>query len=260
MTTALQTDFVTQHDDLATAVSLFEKWAAYQVREHRLPGVAAGLVHQGNLIWGKGYGVADREQQTPVTLDTRFRIASITKTFTGVAIMQLRDAGKLRLDDPVSHYLDWFDLRYEGAPAITIRHLLTHTSGLPRDATIPHWTENVFQSWDEVVTTTRQRKPVLPPRQQFGYSNLGYTLLGGIIEVASGESWAEYIQHHILDPLQMTDTIVAPAGGEPNLATGYYVLDENGVRHTAPFVPTNGFSPSASMASSGNDRGEFCLL
>lgn len=253
MTTALQTEFVTHHADLATAVGLLDKWTAYQVRERHLPGVAVGLVHQGSLIWGKGYGAADLEQQTPITLDTRFRIASITKTFTGLAVMQLRDAGKLRLDDPVSQYLDWFDLRYAGAPAITVRHLLTHTSGLPRDATTPHWTENVFQSWDEVVTTTKQRQPVLPPRQAYGYSNLGYTLLGGIIEVVSGERWADYIQRHILDLLDMTNTVVAPAGGESDFATGYYVPDENGVRHAAPFIPTNGFSPSASMASSVND-------
>ncbi len=257
MTNTLQTEFVTQHADLATAIGLLDKWTAYQVRERRLPGVAVGLVHQGDLIWGKGYGLADMEQQTPITLDTRFRIASITKTFTGVAVMQLRDAGKLRLDDPAAEYLDWFDLRYEDAPAITIRHLLTHTSGLPRDATVPHWTEHVFQSWDEVVATTKQRKPVLPPRQEFGYSNLGYTLLGGIIEAVSGESWADYIQRHILDPLDMRDTVVTPAGGEANLATGYFMPDESGVRHAAPFIPTNGFSPSASMASSVNDLAKY---
>ena len=253
MTGALQTDFVTGHADLATAIGRLDKWTAYRLRERRLPGVAVGLVHRGELIWGKGYGVADMEQQTPMTLDTRFRIASITKTFTGVATMQLRDAGKLRLDDPVSQYLDWFDLRYPGAPAITIRHLLTHTSGLPRDATVPHWTEHIFQSWAEVVETTKQRQPVLPPRQEFGYSNLGYTLLGGVIEAASGERWADYIQQHILDPLQMTNTVAAPDGSEANLATGYFMPDDNGVRQPAPFIPTNGFSPSASMASSVND-------
>ena len=82
------------------------------------------------MLWGKGYGLADLEAGTPVTLDTRFRIASITKTFTATAILQLRDAGKLGLDDPVSQHLDWFDLRFQDAPAITIRNLLTHTSGL----------------------------------------------------------------------------------------------------------------------------------
>lgn len=253
MTSMLQTDFVEQHPDLATAISLLDKWIVLRVRERHLTGLAVGIVHDGNLIWGKGYGMANVDQKIPVTLDTRFRIASITKTFTAIAIMQLRDAGKLRLDDPVSDYLDWFSLRYEDAPPITIRHLLTHTSGLPRDASIPHWTDNVFQSWDEVIATTQQRKPVMPPLKDFGYSNLGYSLLGGIIEAVSGEAWADYIQHRILNPLEMTDTIVTPDGSEPKLATGYLSLDDQYQRKTAPFAATNGFSASASMASSVND-------
>ncbi len=253
MSQPLQTDFIEQHADLATAISLLDKWITLQIHDRHLPGLAIGIVHKGDLIWGSGYGMANIEQGVPITLDTRFRIASITKTFTAVAILQLRDAGKLRLDDPVSDYLSWFNLRYEGAPQITIRHLLTHTSGLPRDATTPHWTDNVFQSWDELVTTTQQRKPVIPPMEDFGYSNLGYSLLGGIVEAASGESWAGYIQQRILDPLGMTDTVVTPAGDEPNLATGYMKLDDQYVRQSAPFAATNGFSASASMASSVND-------
>jgi len=253
MTTLEKIDFVQQHPDLMTALALLDKWITVRMREKHLPGLAIGIVHEGNLMWGKGYGMANVEQSIPVTLDTRFRIASITKTFTAVAILQLRDAGKLRLDDPVSDYLDWFNLQYEAAPPITIRHLLTHTSGLPRDASVPHWTDNVFQSWDEVITTTRQRKPVLPPLKDFGYSNLGYSLLGGIIEKVSGEAWADYIQKHILDPLEMSDTIVTPNGSEPNLATGYLKLDDQYARPSAPFAATNGFSASASMASSVND-------
>jgi CubicO group peptidase (beta-lactamase class C family) len=253
MNSIVQTEFVAQHADLATAIGLLDKWVTLKLRDLRVPGLAVGLVHAGQLIWGKGYGLADIERAIPVKLDTRFRIASITKTFTGVAILQLRDAGKLRLDDPVSTYLGWFKLGYAGAPSITIRHLLTHTSGLPRDATIPHWTDNQFQTWDEVIATTQQRKALLPPDQEFGYSNLGYSLLGGVIEAVSGQSWADYIQTHILKPLEMNTTIVAPVGDEPDFATGYLVLDDHGVRKPAPFVATNGFSASASMASSVND-------
>ena len=210
MSDITQTDFVTQHADLSTSIYLLDKWISFQRHEHHLPGLVVGLVNDGRLIWGKGYGYADLEHETPITLDTRFRIASITKTFTAVAILQLRDSGKLQLDDPVSTYLEWFSLRYDNAPPISIRQLLTHTSGLPRDATIPHWTDNVFQSWDEVVATTQQRKPVIPPLQDFGYSNLGYTLLGGIIEVVTGQTWVDYIQKNILTPLNMNETVVDP--------------------------------------------------
>lgn len=257
MLTLAQTDFVAQHADLSTTIFLLDKWIHLQTHERHLPGLAIGVIQNGELIWGKGYGFANLEDATPVTVDTRFRIASITKTFTAVAIMQLRDSGRLRLDDPVSQDLNWFDLRYDGAPPITIRHLLTHTSGLPRDATVPHWTENVFQAWDEVVATTRQRKPISAPLQDFGYSNLGYTLLGGVIEAVSGKTWRDYIQTHILNPLEMNNTLIAPTSSDTNLAVGYFIPDDQHARKSVPFIATNGFSPAGSMASSINDLAKY---
>lgn len=247
------TNLLESNPDLVTAIDLTDKWIARRVHQQHQPGLAVGIVHAGDLLWGKCYGVANIERAEPVTLDTRFRIASITKTFTAVAILQLCETDKLRLDDPVSQYLDWFTLRYEGAPPITIRHLLTHTSGLPRDATTAHWTEHHFQSWAELVETTLSRKPTMPPLHDYSYSNLGYSLLGGIIEQVSGEGWADYIYRHILAPLGMTDTLVTPTGDEPRLAQGYFVAGEDYTRRTAPFVATGGFSASASMASSVND-------
>ncbi len=246
-------DFVTDHADLATSISLLDKWLTKKVHDTHLPGLAMGIVHNGDLIWGKGYGYANLEERVPVSLDTRFRIASITKTFTAVAILQLYDAGKLRLDDPISQYLPWFDLQYTDAPPISIYHCLTHTSGLPRDATIPHWTENQFQDWDEVVHTTKTRQPTMPPLQDHSYSNLGYSLLGGVIEAVSGEKWEDYIHNHIVAELGMQNTIVAPKGDEGNIATGYLSADEMYQSKAVPFIETKGFSPSASMASTVND-------
>ena len=248
-----QTDFLNDHPGVGTAIRLLDKWTERQLHQLHQPGLAMGLVHNGELLWGRGYGLANIAEAKPITLDTRFRIASITKTFTATAILQLRDAGKLRLEDAVSDYLAWFDLQYEDAPPITIYHLLTHTSGLPRDASIPHWTDNVFQSWDELVRTTKERQPVRPPLGDYAYSNLGYSLLGGIIAAVSGQTWEDYIQTHILDALGMAHTVVSPDGSEADLATGYLRLSDDYERADAPFAATGGFSPSASMASSIND-------
>ncbi|MGJ3237152.1 MAG: serine hydrolase [Anaerolineae bacterium] len=249
----MYSEFVNDHADLKTAIDLLDKWLSKSVHDSHLPGLALGLVHNGDLIWGKGYGYADLATQTPVTLDTRFRIASITKSFTAVAILQLYDAGKLRLDDPLTKYLEWFDLHYPDAPPITIYHCLTHTSGLPRDATVPHWTENDFQDWAEFVATTRQRQPMMPPLQDFSYSNLAYSLLGGVIEAVSGQSWADYVQTQIVAPLNMSDTIVAPDGTEGDFATGYLRYDTDYQREAVPFINARAFSPSASVASTLND-------
>lgn len=249
----MSTDFVRDHADLSTSINLLDKYLTKEIHDSHLPGLAIALVHQGDLIWGKGYGYANLEDKIPVTLDTRFRIASITKTFTSVAILQLVDAGKLRLDDPLSEYLPWFALQYPDAPQITVYHCLTHTSGLPRDATVPHWTENQFQDWDEVVKTTQTRQSMMPPLQDHSYSNLGYSLLGAVIESVSGEKWENYIHNHIVAELGMKDTLVAPKGDEGNFATGYLTIDENYQRQAVPFIETKGFSPSASVASTVND-------
>ena len=242
-----------EHADLATAVSLMDDWTAHRVRQRHQPGLALGIVQGGELLWGKGYGLADLEAQTPVTLDTRFRIASITKTFTATGILQLRDAGKLGLDDPVSQHLDWFDLRFEDAPEITLRNLLTHSSGLPRDSKNPMWTECEAPSWDDFIADTKSRAPTRPPYEKFAYSNLAYSLLGGVIEAVSGQSWADYLQTNVLDPLGMSETRPLPSGDDPMLATGY-TREKKGYRRDAlPFWLMNSFEASANFASSVND-------
>ena len=242
-----------EHADLQTAVDLLDDWTAHQMRRRRLPGLALGIVYAGDLLWGKGYGLADLEAGKPVTLDSRFRIASITKTFTATGILQLRDAGALGLDDPVSQHLDWFDLRYGDAPEITIRNLLTHTAGLPRDSKNPMWTECQAPTWDEFIADTRSRAPTRPPYETFAYSNLGYSLLGGVIAAVSGMSWADYLQAKILNPLGMSETAPLPSADDPLLATGYSREKDGGRRDAFEFWLMNGFEASANFASSVND-------
>ena len=239
--------------DLATAVEILDKWTIHSMQQKHLPGLALGLVYQGDLLWGKGYGVANIETGKPVTLDTRFRIASISKTFTATGILQLRDAGKLRLDDPVSQVLDWFDLRYRDAPEITIRNLLTHTSGLPRDSVNAMWTDCEAPDWDDFVAQTRSRQPTRAPYEDYAYSNLGFSLLGGIIAVVSGQSWADYLQQHVLEPLGMIETYPVPDAKDEQLATGYTREKNDHKREAFPFWKMNAFEASANFASSVND-------
>ena len=249
-----------EQPDLATAINILDDWAAHQRQRWRQPGLAIGVVYDGELLWGAGYGWADIEKERPVTLDTRFRIASITKTFTATAILQLRDAGALRLDDAVSDHLSWFDLRYQDAPAITIRNLLTHSSGLPRDSSNPMWTECAAPDWDSFVADTQKRAPTRPPYAAFAYSNLGYSLLGGVIESVSGQSWADYLQEHVLDPLDMRETRPIPSADDPLLATGYTRERADGRRDALPFWLMKGFEASANFASSVNDLVKYAAF
>jgi CubicO group peptidase (beta-lactamase class C family) len=128
-----------------------------------LAGLSIAVVHDQAIVWSRGFGWADVDRKTPVTPDTRYRVASITKTFTATAIMQLRDAGKVRLDDRVQDYLPWFTppTAHEDAPPITLRHILTHTTGLAREAPFPYWTELNFPTIEEIRAAVKTQSAVL---------------------------------------------------------------------------------------------------
>jgi CubicO group peptidase (beta-lactamase class C family) len=168
----------------------------------------------------KSYGLAVEEWRIPNSSDTKFEIASLSKQFTAAAILQLADGGKLNAEDPVSKY-------YPEAPAswrgMTIHHLLTHTSGLPEN----EW-GNFYKgkctmySREEQVKTFRDRPLGFPPGSAWRYRNTEYYLLAYIIEKLSGESYAEYLAHHIFEPLKMTHSGFATmAAVVPQMAEGY---------------------------------------
>lgn len=130
-------------------LDLLQAWIESQRAYRGLPALSIGVVHDQEIVWAAGFGAADPARGVPATADTLYRIASITKLFTATSILQLRDAGRLQLDDPVDRHVPWFAVksRHDDAPPITIRHLITHTSGLPREAAFPYWSENWQAGW-----------------------------------------------------------------------------------------------------------------
>ena len=133
------TSRILKNREVASSLDLLSAWIEAQMAYSGQPGLSIGIVHDQKLLWTRGFGYADVQAEKPATAETIYRIASITKLFTTTAIMQLRDEGKLQLDDPVNKHLPWFAVqnRFADAPVITIRHLLTHTSGLPRESAFP---------------------------------------------------------------------------------------------------------------------------
>ena len=193
---------ISARPDVAGSIRVFDAWLNEQMAYRDLPGVAVGVVHDQQLVWSRGYGFSDRERRLPVTSRTLFRMASHTKLFTTTAILQLRDAGKLRLDDPVSRYLPWFRVKpaSDSDPPISIEELLTHTSGLPREAAAPYWTTFQFPSADEIRRTVPLQSAAYSPQVRWKYSNLAFTLAGMIVEEVSGERYADYVMRHVLRP------------------------------------------------------------
>lgn len=183
------------------------------------------LARGGKPVFARSYGMANYELGVPNGADTVFRLASVTKQFTALAVMQLQEQGKLQVDDPICRYLT--DCPAVWQP-ITIRHLLNHTSGIPNFSSLPEWDE-VLSRRDykpiELVALFRDLPLKFAPGEKYDYSNSGYHLLGLIIERASGMGWGEYVKQRILVPLGMTHS-----GDDntraliPHRASGYYSL------------------------------------
>ena len=255
-----ETTTVAQHPEVASNLRLLESWIESQIAYKNIPGVSVGIVYDQELIWAKGFGYADRENKIPAGPGTVYRIASISKLFTSVAIMKLRDEGKLQLDDPVEKHLSWFKIRqtYPEAPVITIRHLLTHTSGLPREAVFPYWTDFNFPTREQIIEMLPEQDTVYPSETRWKYSNLGLTLAGEIVAAVSGEPYEDYIRKNILEPLGMTGTSVSISKDDPRLAVGYGRHMPDGSQTVMPFTDSRGITPAANLSSTVEDLARFC--
>jgi CubicO group peptidase (beta-lactamase class C family) len=195
-------------------VSELERRMRHEQREQRLPSIAAAVLRDGERVWESAVGAADVSAETDATPDTQYRLGSITKTFTAAAIMQLRDAGKLDLEDTLDKHVD------AAAHAPTLRRLLSHTSGLQRETHDDAWLKARFADVPELLDTLGEAEQVLPPGARYHYSNLAFALLGAVVERVSGIPYAQYVEDRLLAPLGLTRTTFEP---QQPAATGYVV-------------------------------------
>jgi CubicO group peptidase (beta-lactamase class C family) len=249
-----------EHPELQSAIDVLEAWIEGQRVARELPGVSMGIVHDQTLIWSGGFGWANVERREPATADTLYRVGSITKLFTATALLILRDEGRLQLDDPLTAHLPWFQMKAPAdAGTITIRHLLTHTAGLPREGAFPYFTDSRFPSLDDIRARLPTQERPLPVEVRWKYSNLGVTLAGEVVAAAAGEPYVEFVRRRILAPLGMTATLVAtPDPGHPRLATGY-ARRLLGSAPT-PFNDLRGLTAAGNMTTSVADLARFAML
>lgn len=250
------TQRLTDDADVQGARRLFTAWIEGQILERGLPGVAVGVVADQELVWASGFGFADTAKKIPMTPQTKFRMASHSKLFTATAVMQLREDGKLRLDDPVSSHLRWFTIKAaeDDAPPITIEELLTHSSGLPREANA-HWTTFDFPTSQQLQALIPERQAPFAPEVRWKYSNLAYAIAGLIVERVSGLSWADYLQQHIFDPLGMSASSVDK--NVDGMAVGYGRRRPDGTRAVNPFIDARGLAAATGLTSTVEDMAKF---
>lgn len=199
-------------------IKIIDSWLDYQQFIRRIPGLSVGILYKDKIIFNKGYGLSNLENNTKATGATLYRIASISKLFTAISIMQLVEAEKVNLDDNVSKYLPWLKSKNK----ITLRQLLTHSSGINRDGDTPHWINDNFPEIEKIKKHVSEGAITYDPIEKFKYSNLGYTLLGKIIEEVTKTSYKEYVEKNILQKIGLKDTFVdIEVQAEGKLATGY---------------------------------------
>ncbi len=225
----------------------------------RIPGMVWGIVIDGEIRHVESMGVADLASNAPITAGTVFRIASMTKSFTALAILDLRDRGKLSLDDPVSRWIPEFnrmELPTRDTPPITIRQLLSHSAGFPEDNP---WADQQLAASDEDLTRWLRRGIPFstPPGTRYEYSNFAFGLLGRIVTRASGVRYDEYVRTRILDPLHMHSTTfefsAVPSGRR---AVGYR-LRPDGTYLEEPPLPQGAFGAAGGLLTDADDLGKY---
>lgn len=243
------------------ATHLLDEWLNACVDYDKLPGIAVGIVRNQELVWSKGFGKVEVGKNTPINPNTIFSICSVSKLFTSVAIMKLRDEGKLSLEDDIKKHLPWFSIKqkYADSGPITIRTLLTHSSGIPSEADFPYWTERTFPSKEEIIKKLNEQQTLYPSCTYYQYSNLGMALLGYVIEQVSGVPYDTYIQDNILNPLKLADTRTSfpEKLWRTQMAVGYSEMNRKGERRMLNTFNTNGVSPAAGLTSTVQDLARF---
>ena len=229
--------------DTMNANPINEKIDAYlrgYMADSGIVGLAIAVAQEGKMRFCRGYGVQDQHTKTPVTAETLFHLASVVKTMTSTAIMQLREAGKLELDDPIVKHLPYFRVDDPRSDQITIRHCLCHISGIghPEDYS---WDNPEFDddALERHVRGLANHKLIELGAGAISYSDIAYNVLGDLIAKLTGMSYEAYLHSHLLHPLGMDKTTtMPPRQGDPALLATGYERDESGTIKQS-FYPYN---------------------
>jgi CubicO group peptidase (beta-lactamase class C family) len=192
------------------SIAAVEDLLARQFESLGSPGLAAGIVQGDELIWSGGFGVSDLETGHTPNSRTIARVASITKTFTATAILQLRDEGRLTLDDPLTtHIPEFAQVQERGGRVenVTLRRMLTHYSGLSAETAGLSWAADEFPSREQILSALPDTEVVIPADSQWKYSNLAYGLLGEVIARVSGMDYVDYMHSNVIDPVGLKSTV-----------------------------------------------------
>ncbi len=238
------------------AVHALEQFIAREVADKHLPALSIALVDDQRIVWARGFGFADPAAKVPATADTVYRVGSVSKLFTDIAVMQLVEQGKLDLDVPVTRYLPDFKPANPFGRPITLRQLMSHRSGLVREPPVGHYFDPSHLSLAQTVASLNQTELVYAPGTRTKYSNAAVTVVGYVLEKTQNEPFARYLKRTLLNPLGMTRSSFEPTPAlQRNLARAV-MWTYHGREFPAPTFEL-GTAPAGSMYTTVNDLGRF---
>jgi CubicO group peptidase (beta-lactamase class C family) len=258
---AIKPAFKNSNSDAGASYTAIDAYVEEQMRRLHIPGAALVIVEGEQIVHLRGFGRSRPGGETP-TAQTPFFIGSLTKSITALAIMQLVEAGKVELDAPVQRYLPWFRVADpQASEQMTVRHMLNQTSGMPTSLGLAGLGDFADQAnaTERQVRTLATLKLDRPVGARFEYSNSNYNVLGMIVEAASGEAYADYIQRHIFNPLEMHHSYASKAAAQQDsLAVGHRYWFGQPIPIPNLSIPP-GSLPSGQLICSAEDMGHYLI-
>ncbi len=242
--------------DYKAAIETLERFITHEMTDKDLPGLSIALIDDQQIVWAKGFGFADPVKKVPATAETVYRVGSVSKLFTDIAVMQLVEQGKINLDAPITRYLPNFRPRNPFGKAVTLRQLMSHRSGLVREPPVGNYFETTEPSLARTIASLNQTKLIYAPESRIKYSNAAIAAVGYVLEKTQKEPFARYLKRAVLDPLGLEMSSFEPTPAITDDLAKAYMWTVDGRVFEAPTFEL-GISPAGSMYTTVNDMGRF---
>ena len=240
----------------SAATEMLDAFIRREMKDKELPGLSIALVDGSDIVWQKGYGFSDPKAKTPITADTVFRVGSVSKLFTDIAVMRLVEQGKLDLDAPVTKYLPDFKPRNSFDKPVTLRELMSHRAGLVREPPIGNYFDSNNPTLAETVKSLNQTALVYAPETHTKYSNAGIATVGYVLEKTQNQLFADYLESALLEPLGMNSSSFKPTAEIAKNLAKAHMWTVFGKTFDAPRFEL-GIAPAGSMYTTTGDLASF---
>lgn len=243
----------------AAVAEALDRFITREVQAKHLPALSVALVDDQSIVWAKGFGFADPDRRVPATAETVYRVGSVSKLFTDLAIMQLVEQGMLDLDAPVDRYLPDFKPANPFDKPITLRQLMAHRSGLVREPPVGNYFDPTNPTLAETVRSLNRTTLVYPPESRIKYSNAGIAVVGYVLEVTQKERFPAYLQRKVLAPMGLSRSSFEATPELMRDLAAAYMWTYEGRQFEAPTFPL-GMAPAGSLCATVLDLGRFLTV